>query len=1266
MFISLSNTLAANWGWVQYLLRFLAIGIAIGTQFELRKRGLSNPVWLGFGVALGLIIASLLPQSGRMSAKKDVLANLKQTQPIMLLRPKLTLLLVVVSIGLAIAGLIIFRQTPNNLAWGLHILSVTALLGAAMAANGLTSADRTSQLKTAAWIGVIAIAALLPRIWDLGDFPFGVWYDEADHANYAVRVVNDPLYRPIYMDSVNIPGHYVYLMAGLFEIFGENTFAMRMTSVVFGVLTCVFGFLLFKHWFGLWAGLIGAAFLIIMRYGLTQSRIAMPGITTPMFELAILYFGERAIRQRKFADFILCGVMLGLSLAFYAPNRIFAAVFAVYFLLRLITTLPRTQFDKKALLTRYFFAISALAVAAVVTIAPVALYTYNNADQVFGRTNQVSLLNPKNRAEPDLTKAILQQSVKHLLMFNVQGDPNGRHNLPNAPMLDNVMAALAVLGFGMALARFWRPSNLSMLMTFGAMLVPGVLSLDFEAPQSLRAVGVLPITAFFASLPLIALLPRENGAESFSFQTITKPKTVLSTLGVLGLLIFSAQDNFVTFFNVQRYEGRAWGEHSISETLVAKEINRLAQTSDFIISKSWEGHPTLRFLAPQAKYQAWDVNHFPAIPASSSRDIVILAESRGAAAINNVRRRYPNAIAREFQSPRGATAGIYEVILTPNDIASNLGGTIRYKQQSAEQAQNFTHFPISLKNNLGNAELNTVINLETSGNYKFNLKAENIENATLFINEFAIKNDESRPLARGSYLLRVSANGIRTDAKLNLTWQKPEAPGLAAIEAKQLSLSTSAAQGLLGNYYRGREIKGEPAFRQIDPEINFYFHNLPLPRPYSVEWQGSIFVEKSGNYVFETVSRDESKFFIADKLLIDNQANNSKIANMTLEKGWHPVKLQFFDYTGYTQVYLYWTPPGGTRQIIPATNLMPPMGKYPETPGKEATTTIAPIQMITLPSTWAEWSPENALKNIQPATASPTTIATQPPVEQKSGSASPLPLGLPTSLKTFGTAGNGAGELREPRGIAVSADGRIFVADSANKRVQVFLPNGNFQMQIEGGEERFEFPSAIVINAQNEVLVLDSNKQWIYFFTLDGKPIKRIAGPNFGLYFPRGLGVDAANNLYVADTGGSKIVKLSPNGDKLQSIGQRGPNAGNLMEPTGIVVAQDGTIFVADPTRSKLVLFNAQGEFIREFSIRPASTVDGPQMVIESENTVLLTSPAAHVIQRVDKNRGIIAEFGGEGNQPGQMRLPTGLALHNKTVWVVETAAHRIQQLEIK
>jgi DNA-binding beta-propeller fold protein YncE len=41
-------------------------------------------------------------------------------------------------------------------------------------------------------------------------------------------------------------------------------------------------------------------------------------------------------------------------------------------------------------------------------------------------------------------------------------------------------------------------------------------------------------------------------------------------------------------------------------------------------------------------------------------------------------------------------------------------------------------------------------------------------------------------------------------------------------------------------------------------------------------------------------------------------------------------------------------------------------------------------------------------------------------------------------LMHFGQGGNGSGEFWLPNGIAISADNRIYVADSYNNRVQVF------------------------------------------------------------------------------------------------------------------------------------------------------------------------------------------------------------------------------------
>jgi DNA-binding beta-propeller fold protein YncE len=50
-------------------------------------------------------------------------------------------------------------------------------------------------------------------------------------------------------------------------------------------------------------------------------------------------------------------------------------------------------------------------------------------------------------------------------------------------------------------------------------------------------------------------------------------------------------------------------------------------------------------------------------------------------------------------------------------------------------------------------------------------------------------------------------------------------------------------------------------------------------------------------------------------------------------------------------------------------------------------------------------------------------------------------------VKAWGKRGAGPGEFNEPHGIATDSRGRVYVADRANNRVQIFDPEGNFLKQ---------------------------------------------------------------------------------------------------------------------------------------------------------------------------------------------------------------------------
>lgn len=279
---------------------------------------------------------------------------------------------------------------------------------------------------------------------------------------------------------------------------------------------------------------------------------------------------------------------------------------------------------------------------------------------------------------------------------------------------------------------------------------------------------------------------------------------------------------------------------------------------------------------------------------------------------------------------------MYEVILAPDDFRAISGVTAHYFAGSDVEGQAATEEmlpqasvdwtqapPLS---GPFTAELRSTLYAPKYGPYRFSLHGGS--GAVLWIDEFQV-GEEPLTLARGNHALRLQVPG--SDNKVELWWQLPGTEQEEPLSGAYLFRPPVTNSGLLGAYYPTPDWSGEPAFTQIDPEIAFYFHIIPLPRPYTVEWRGKLFAPLAGEYRFALHSVDGSQLFLDDALVVDNPQGRTRIENTTsLTEGWHDIRVRFSDQTSATQIYLYWAPPDASDlELLPTQFLSPPMGEYP-------------------------------------------------------------------------------------------------------------------------------------------------------------------------------------------------------------------------------------------------------------------------------------------------------------------------------------------------
>ncbi len=164
--------------------------------------------------------------------------------------------------------------------------------------------------------------------------------------------------------------------------------------------------------------------------------------------------------------------------------------------------------------------------------------------------------------------------------------------------------------------------------------------------------------------------------------------------------------------------------------------------------------------------------------------------------------------------------------------------------------------------------------------------------------------------------------------------------------------------------------------------------------------------------------------------------------------------------------------------------------------------------------------------------------------------------------------------------------------------------------------------------------------------------------PEDVLYMPDG-------SLWYVDSQNYRIVRISQSGQILRTVGRQGTNEGEFERaPRAMTIDNSGNLYVLADCFVYKLDFN--GGFISQFGgcgNNDGEISDGRGIKYDAfSDTILLTDTNTNRVQKFSKTGAYISQFGSYGTGNGQFDSPFGITTDsNGRIYVVESNNHRVQ-----
>jgi DNA-binding beta-propeller fold protein YncE len=308
--------------------------------------------------------------------------------------------------------------------------------------------------------------------------------------------------------------------------------------------------------------------------------------------------------------------------------------------------------------------------------------------------------------------------------------------------------------------------------------------------------------------------------------------------------------------------------------------------------------------------------------------------------------------------------------------------------------------------------------------------------------------------------------------------------------------------------------------------------------------------------------------------------------------------------------------------------------------------------------------------------------------------------------------------LGEATGVAVNSKGHIFVFSRGNTtgpayaaaaaQLLEFATDGKFIREIGHNLYAWSFAHTVKVDKDDNIWVTDKGSDMVIKFNSEGRvvlvfgrkqeasdegtePLKHVKPPLppvDGMFRQvTDVAWDSAGNTYISDGYvNSRIAKVDKDGMWLKSWGEPGELPGQFNVPHSIAVDAQNNVYVADRGNRRVQVFDANGKFLRQFTIdvpapadarpaignKPASATSTMSpgapwaiCITPAPNQILYASDAfPGRIYRLSLDGKLLGVLGKSGKQLGQFGWIHEIACPSADeLYVAELLNWRIQKL---